>query len=339
MTATPLAESPNRPAYLSDADDVPHAIPDVPLWSENYLSQAYSPANGVGVYMHHGTAKFDPTLWNEIFVVYLPGDEYLVAKGFARNGTPTGPGGPALTFRCDEPFTRWTKTFSGAARKVSGSALRAGTMTDGGHGLLEMTLTYTAGSPAFDLGNIEEQNWGSSHYHQHCHVTGHVTFGSQTYEIDGTGLRDHSWGVRDTHGLAHHEWSTCLFPSGWNFSVFTAGNVDGTGMMQFANVGGSGAVTNVELLQGIPAISSMAEMTNGFEIHLGTPNGRKVVQAEFVAAAPLGMAGGAELVIGADPGGKEGVHLFVAEGQVRFTCNGEVGYGYTQRSFLIHPSA
>ena len=105
---------------LRDADDVPHPIANTPLWSENYLSYANFPEAGIFFWLHHGRTVYDPELWQEIFVAYLPGDRYLVSKATALSDTPMGPRAAGLTYRCVKPFEAWQKSFRGAARLLSG---------------------------------------------------------------------------------------------------------------------------------------------------------------------------------------------------------------------------
>jgi hypothetical protein len=72
-------------AGLTLADDMPHEVPDVPDWSENYLSFASFTSEGMSHWLHHGRTNWDPHLWQEIVVVYLPDDRYLVSKATARS--------------------------------------------------------------------------------------------------------------------------------------------------------------------------------------------------------------------------------------------------------------
>ena len=65
-----------RPRHLADVDEVLHHVPDVPLWVENYLSQAYFPAERIGMFLHLGRVSFDQPAWDELALIYLPGDMF-----------------------------------------------------------------------------------------------------------------------------------------------------------------------------------------------------------------------------------------------------------------------
>jgi hypothetical protein len=56
-----------------------------------------------------------------------------------------------------------------------------------------------------------EQQFGSAHYEQHMHVTGTLSIDEERFEIDGYGLRDHSWGPRYWQAIHQYEWLTLNF--------------------------------------------------------------------------------------------------------------------------------
>ena len=57
----------------------------------------------------------------------------------------------------------------------------------------------------------EEEGFGRAHYEQHMHVTGKLSIDGETYNIDGYGLRDHSWGPRYWQNILSYRWLTCSF--------------------------------------------------------------------------------------------------------------------------------
>jgi hypothetical protein len=56
-----------------------------------------------------------------------------------------------------------------------------------------------------------EEQFGSAHYEQHMHVTGTLSIGDESFEIDGYGLRDHSWGPRYWQAIHQYQWLTLNF--------------------------------------------------------------------------------------------------------------------------------
>jgi hypothetical protein len=116
---------------LLPSDDLPHRLAETPHWSENYLSVAAFPDAGAGHWLHLGRTPWDPHLWQEMFCFALPEDRYLVSRATACTSDVDGPQGAGLSYSCEEPFRRWTKTLRGGARLMTGQELRAGPMTEG----------------------------------------------------------------------------------------------------------------------------------------------------------------------------------------------------------------
>lgn len=323
-----------HPDYLTDADELPHPVPDdVPLHSENYLDQAYSPGNGVGIYFHFNRPPFNPRVWHEIFSVYLPNDEFLVSKSFLPEapGLP-GPRAAGLTWTCEEPWKRWTKRFSGGARRVTGEELRAGPLVDGIHTGVELELTYEALSPAFDAGDLEAQDWANSHYEQHCKVTGHITTSDgDEYEFDGTGLRDHSWGPRDLRSMENHCWISGQFPSGRNFMIIHVLNRTGDGLLDHA-VLGDGDDFKVVKLRKAPLITSVDQQHEPAVFEFETDSGVETIKAEVLQSLPLMTLGSSELGFGTDDRPYVAHALF--DTQARYEWDGEIGYGLLERSVV-----
>lgn len=311
---------------LREADDLPHPVSAVKGWSENYLSSASFPAAGASLWLHHGRTAWDPSLWQEIFVFYLPGDRYLVSKATARTPADRGPRGAGLYYRCDEPFRRWTKTFQGGARLVTGDELRAGALTDGRSVGVELTLEWLASTPAFTM-DTSEQSWTDAHYEQHCAVAGTLRWSEGEFDLTGTGLRDHSWGHRDFSRIGRHCWIHASWRDGRSFMIFHHESADGHTLSHVTVDHGSGAVP-ARFTGEVPLVDSLEEGLSGYTLELRTADGRDVVIEATVEQSPtLCMIGTCELGLGACP---EASH-WLSEAQTRFSWNGSA-QGLTERT-------
>jgi hypothetical protein len=156
------------PAWLAEADEHPHSPPDIPRWSENYVSYVYSPRSGVGVWFHlsHVIGSTDlADLWEQVLCIVLPDDEFVMSRHFGRGHTADGSltiGG--LDYACESPFSRWRTRYFGGARLIRGDEMRAGPLTDGPHEAVEFDITATMMSPPFDYGTgTLEQSWAKAH--------------------------------------------------------------------------------------------------------------------------------------------------------------------------------
>jgi hypothetical protein len=321
----------------TDADEVLHPVPDVPLWVENYLSQAYFPEAKVGVFLHIGRTSFDVELWEEVVLVYLPDDMFLAARGFGYGGeTPRGPSGPGLTYECVRPWHTWRKTFRGPARLISGEQLRAGAVADGLHVKASFDLTYEAMCPIFELGEMREQNWASGHYEQHCAVTGTLSYADVTIALDGSGIRDHSTGTRDLTGLKNHIWCHAEWPDGRAFCLMYIGNQDGTGRMNHVAFCDGAGVRYGHLVSDPPLLTSWEQRADDYTLVFDVEGQRielVTALAEVGAVGAFSLAGPGEVVLGAS--NDTDCHHLLAEAMTRFGWDGAVGYGLTERSVQL----
>ena len=67
-----------------------------------------------------------------------------------------------------------------------------------------------AGDPN-EEGRATQEQFARAHYEQHMRVTGGVRFDERQLEIEGYGLRDHSWGPRTWQAIHSYEWLTLNF--------------------------------------------------------------------------------------------------------------------------------
>jgi hypothetical protein len=65
------------------------------------------------------------------------------------------------------------------------------------------------------------------HYEAHCHGAGTITIGGESWDLDGWGLRDHSWGPRTWQSISWYRWLSGNFgPDGLVLSLI--GSPDGS---------------------------------------------------------------------------------------------------------------
>lgn len=323
-----------RPDWLTDADELPHQLgTDLPpLWCENYLSYVWSPANEVGIYLHLCRKPGPIEIWDEQVIVALPGDRYLLTKGFAEGRVEGGPSVAGVHLRCEEPFARWHKRFRGGARLLTGDEYRSGPLTDGEHVAVEWETTWTAFSPPFDFGTATlDQPWGVGHYEQHHRVQGELRFLDESYDIAGTGMRDHSWGARDYREIGTTTWLHGQFPDSgrWLMAVLVTG-LPPRPAFAFALLGEGDAVTVVEAA-GMPSATTLEETAAPYELVLTAADGTTSrIAAEVLNQPRAALVGPGEIALGTFAAPAANHHYIDAF--TRFTWDGDTGYGITERS-------
>lgn len=106
-------------------------------------------------------------------------------------------------------------------------------------------LTYTGESPMYGGETVNEdgtpleidpeKSFAKAHYEQHCSVKGTITVDGETFELDGLGLRDKSWGPRHWQAIEWYRWCPMNFSNdfGMMFTVMGdgKGGARGSGMV------------------------------------------------------------------------------------------------------------
>jgi hypothetical protein len=174
---------------------------------------------------------------------------------------------------------------------------------------------------------MRRQTWGDSHYEQICGVHGTLRWGQETLEFDGHGVRDHTRGPRDYRTINKHCWLSGYFPSGRGFMVV---DIDVQGHhMRRAVLTTPHAVEEAEVLD-TPFLTDHTQHSQPYQLTLRDGQREQVtITAEQLHVMPFGFIGESELVLGYAP---DKMSHQVYEGMTRFTLDGEVGYGLTERS-------
>ena len=136
---------------------------------------------------------------------------------FARDAAPgaaelTGApiaAGP-LAYSCGVPFEHWRIAVDGDAR-LWARAEDLGEHPEAHQKVgVSGELRFTAWVPPFEFGSGLGSAVAARHYEQPGSVSGVLTVGDERFPVDGAGLRDHSWGVRDWQGVPYWRWMGML---------------------------------------------------------------------------------------------------------------------------------
>jgi hypothetical protein len=278
--------------------------------------------------------------------IALPEDRFLVTRGFGEGRVEDAAGDgrgeitvAGLSFRCEDPFTSWTKRFRGAAQLVNGDALRAGPIGDGLYVPVSLDLECTMISPPFDYGSGSiEQSWAKAHYDQQQRVTGRLTIPGESFEIDGAGLRDHSWGPRTWWGMGATTWIHGQFlESGRSFmAIYVGDHPDYPDPISFTILSDGESVQRVGAAD-MPVGTNLFNAAEDTEFRIVMPDGSfSTPRVEVLAPMRMCLIGDTQFAFGTTHRNSNPIpsHDYVPA-FARVEWNGEVGIGYIERTVRV----
>ena len=145
------------------------------------------------------------------------------------DGRPTIIGAGPLSFRCVEPFRRWTMTYEGNA--LDGTVQEQIDRSYGKRGskLVKLHVDMTMVTPAWvqethidpNMSETEKANAGAMgigyRFEHHLRAVGTYEIDGETYKFKGVGTRIHRQSIRRLEGFFGHCWLSAVFPDGSAF--------------------------------------------------------------------------------------------------------------------------
>ncbi len=188
---------------------------------------------------------------------------------------------------------------------------------------VKLDLVHEAAGPAYGSSGANhkvvdpEKEFAKAHYEQHMRVRGTVQVDGETLQIDGLGLRDHSWGPRYWQAIYSYRWLTINFAPDFGMMVSTIWR-DPEHRTQ------SGVVVRGDKIDPITAVDIETEFDGGGLFH-----------KSLVAHLKLGTGEEMDVtgrVMGFIPlrNRREGLTTHVGEGMTEFRCGDAVGYGLSE---------
>jgi hypothetical protein len=313
---------------------------DVALWSETMFFKVWSPAEGVGFWLHMGVVPEDKTMWWAQTFAMLPDGVVLVDRSFGRPSDDRGPDTGNLKVRCVEPHHRWTLSFDGAGEVSSTEQLGQGLVGAGIAAPFRFDVVLDAVVPVYDMhaamGRQIDWQMGGLHHEQGFTASGTLSALGESWTIQGTGIRDHSRGERHFARWGGHVWNYVVWPQSkrslcaFNFwspqgettatvaMIMQDGQTELSGDFDITGMSAPGVHPNAIEMSIVRADGSLLELT-----------GEVVHNITMTYAEPNHNLNGVYI----DP--RADVDATIAdESVVRWTWpDGEVGYGNFERGF------
>ena len=178
-----------------------HPTGDEAAWSESYYFNFIDPESRIGMFTRMG---FRPgNGWADaLHVIYLEGRRVAFTYGrrdiqkdlSLYDGDLTAGG---LTLNCIEPHEQWQIVYEGPAQDIPDAEIlltRKKERPDGWFtpATLKMSLNFDClTKPHYAAAGAR------GHFEQSGRVHGTIALGDETFQVDGFGVRDKSWGPRD----------------------------------------------------------------------------------------------------------------------------------------------
>lgn len=200
----------------------------------------------------------------------------------------------------------------------------------------DISIHFYGISPVFggeavdEQGNPIEENpedsFARAHYEQHMSGRGHITVDGQRFEVDGLGLRDHSWGPRYWQNLYWYRWLPMAFSENFAINVSVVTMADGRqyvwGMVLDHQGDGDKHYDLIEQAQ-ISSTLDQHDQAIAQTVNVTTVSGKHYqIAGESLALLPLRNRRQR------DDGTM--VCTRITEAMTRFVCNGQTGYGMSE---------
>lgn len=207
---------------LEPADEYPHELGPEPTFNESMYVNVVDPSAGFGAFFRLGNRANEGRA--EVTVCcYLPGPGGTLGGGpvafmFGRPSIEDNDSFDAagLRFEVVEPFRQIDVSYEGPLLSLADpleladprQAFTTNPTIEG-----SLALTFTGASDPFG-GEPEEslerpgEEFARGHYEQLVRGQGTARVGDQHFELDGYGLRDHSWGPRTWQAPFYYRWLT-----------------------------------------------------------------------------------------------------------------------------------
>jgi len=273
------------------------------------------------------------------FCFYLPDGQvaFMFQRVEIENNDALNAGG--LSFEVNDPFKTLTVRYAGPVVLLANpqdmddpkTAFKNNPKVEASAKITFHGMTPVYGGEAVDAnGNPVEENpeeaFARGHYEQHMSGQGRVSIGAQTFELNGFGLRDHSWGPRYWQNLYWYRWLPMVFNDRFaiNVSIVTmaSGKQHVWGMVYDTR---DGSAAEYDLIE-IGAMSSLLDdldQARSQVMDITTVRGRQYrIKGEALALIPLRNRRQT------DSG--EWRNTRITEAMSRFECDGATGYGMAE---------
>ncbi len=221
---------------LEPIDEYMHELGPEPNFNESMYFNVYDPKQRVGGWFRCGNRANEG--YAEMTVcLYLPDGRiaFMFKRPDISHNDTFDAGG--IRFDVITPFERLDVSYTGKVVVLDEPLQMADpkkAFTENPYAECEVRIEYSGVSAMFG-GEPDEphekpgEEFARGHYEQLIAGKGSIRVGDEEWEIDGFGLRDHSWGPRYWQAPWYYRWLTANFGSDFGFMASRVARRDGDG--------------------------------------------------------------------------------------------------------------
>ena len=311
---------------LVPEDDFTHPLGPEPNFNESMYFNFFDRAKSVGGFVrignraNEGRAEMTVTL-------YMPDGRVLFTFKRPQIDDNDAFDAGGLRFEVLEPSQRLRTVYEGrvldlAEPRAMSDPRKA--FSESPKRRVQLDLEHDAVGPMYG-GNADkeeraqsaDQQFAKAHYEQHMAVRGTLRIDDETLEIEGHGLRDHSWGPRYWQTIHSYEWLTMNFGDDFGAMISIIRRTPDR-----ARAGG--VVIRGMQLDPVKTVDVTAEYDDGGLFHRSLSVKLRTADGEDLAITGV--------VKGFIPlrNRREGMLTHIGEGMTEWRCGDRVGYGLSE---------
>ncbi len=310
---------------ISAQDDYTHALGPEQNFNESMYFNFFDRARNAGGFVRLGN-RANEGYAEMTLTLYLSGGSVLFQYKRPQISSNDAMDAGGMRFDVIEGLERLRTTYDGSAVYLTDPAQMAdprAAFKNNPFKNVKLDLLHEAAGPAYGSTGKNhriidpEKEFAKAHYEQHMRVRGTVEVDGAVTQVDGLGLRDHSWGPRYWQGIHSYRWLTINFAPDYGMMVSTIWR-DPEHRTQ------GGVVYRGEKMDQIVGVDIDTEFDDGGLFHRSLTAHLKLSTGE-----QLDVTG---KVMGFIPlrNRREGMTTHVGEGMTEFRCGDAVGYGLSE---------
>ncbi len=317
---------------LEPEDEYCHTPDAASNYNESMYFNIFDPTRKIGGWFRIGN-RVNEGYAEMSTCVYLPDDRVGFMYGRPKISSNTEMNAGGLRIEVVEPFAKLRVVYDGKICLLErplemadpSSAFKSNPTPD-----CHIELDYRGIAPMFggrpvnadgsDLPIDPEKSFAKAHYEQHVAAKGTIRIGEESWDIDGFGLRDKSWGPRYWQAVSWYRWLPMNFGSDFAMMVSIIGR-DGGDPRRSGMVLRDGRYA---LIRDAHIESEWDENWYQTKLHVSakTDEHDYEVEGRVMSMIPLRNrrkdADGNQLV------------TRITEGMTEYTCDGKTGYGLSE---------